>query len=99
GETLGSIMVPAAFTGVTGFRPSYGLVSRFGAMDLSWSMEKIGPLARSADDCALVARELIGYDERDPMSVGIKIRASLISGGQLRLADLQSDLSDLPLTD
>src|SRR5438552_379665 len=50
-ETWGSIVTPAAFCGITGFRPSYGRVSRYGAMANSWTLDKVGPLDRSADDC------------------------------------------------
>jgi aspartyl-tRNA(Asn)/glutamyl-tRNA(Gln) amidotransferase subunit A len=53
-ETSGSIVTPAAFSGVTGFRPTYGAVSRHGAMALSWTLDKIGPLARTAADCNTV---------------------------------------------
>jgi aspartyl-tRNA(Asn)/glutamyl-tRNA(Gln) amidotransferase subunit A len=67
-ETNGSILTPAAFCGVTGLRPTYGLVSRAGAMALSWTMDKIGPLARSAEDCARVLAEISGADDADPAS-------------------------------
>ena len=53
-ETWGSIQYPAAFCGVTGLRPTYGRVSRHGAMALSWTMDKLGPLARTAEDCGIV---------------------------------------------
>ena len=53
-ETSGSIVTPASFCGVTGLRPTYGLVSRGGAMPLSWTLDKIGPMSRSAEDCWLV---------------------------------------------
>ncbi len=53
-ETLGSIVSPSNVNGVTGLRPTYGRVSRYGAMALSWSMDKIGPMCRSVEDCALV---------------------------------------------
>jgi len=59
-ETSGSILTPAAFCGVTGLRPTYGLVSRKGAMPLSWTLDKIGPLARSVEDCALVLDAISG---------------------------------------
>lgn len=59
-ETSGSILTPAAYCGVTGLRPTYGLVSRSGAMALSWTMDKIGPLARSADDCGFVLQAIAG---------------------------------------
>lgn len=64
-ETWGSILCPAAFCGVSGFRPTYGRVSRYGAMALSYSMDKIGPLARTADDCARVFSAIAGHDFRD----------------------------------
>ncbi|HEV8039806.1 MAG TPA: amidase [Bryobacteraceae bacterium] len=69
-ETSGSILTPAAFCGVTGLRPTYGLVSRHGAMALSWTLDKIGPLCRSAEDCGLVLHEIAGADGEDPASAG-----------------------------
>src|SRR5712691_1896406 len=69
-ETGGSILVPSAMCGVTGLRPTYGLVSRRGAMALSWTLDKIGPLCRSAEDCALVLRVIAGNDSQDPGSAG-----------------------------
>ena len=65
-ETSGSILSPAACCGVTGLRPTYGLVSRHGAMALAWSLDRLGPLARSADDCALVLAAIAGPDTEDP---------------------------------
>ncbi|HKX00744.1 MAG TPA: amidase [Bryobacteraceae bacterium] len=67
-ETSGSIITPAAFCGVTGLRPTYGLVSRHGAMALSWTMDKLGPLCHSADDCGLALAEMAGGDSKDPGS-------------------------------
>ncbi len=67
-ETSGSILTPACFCGISGLRPSYGLVSRHGAMALSWTLDKIGVLARSADDCGIVLRAIAGKDENDPGS-------------------------------
>ncbi len=67
-ETSGSILTPAAFCGVTGLRPTYGLVSRHGAMPLSWTLDKIGVLARSAEDCAFVLHAIAGADDNDPGS-------------------------------
>ena len=69
-ETSGSIMTPAAFCGVTGLRPTYGYVSRYGAMALSWTMDKLGPLCRSAEDCGLVLQAISGGDTNDPASAG-----------------------------
>ena len=69
-ETSGSILTPSAFCGVTGLRPTYGLVSRHGAMALSWTLDKIGPMCRSAEDCGLVLHEIAGADAEDPASAG-----------------------------
>lgn len=65
-ETLGSIVSPSTRNGVTGLRPTFGRVSRHGAMALSWSMDKIGPMCRSVEDCALVLHAIHGPDGRDP---------------------------------
>jgi aspartyl-tRNA(Asn)/glutamyl-tRNA(Gln) amidotransferase subunit A len=59
-ETSGSILTPSAFCGVTGLRPTYGLVSRQGAMALSWTLDKIGPMCRSAEDCGTVLQAIAG---------------------------------------
>ena len=69
-ETSGSILTPSAFCGVTGLRPTYGLVSRHGAMALSWTLDKIGPMCRSAEDCGLVLHAIAGNDPEDPGSAG-----------------------------
>jgi len=68
-ETWGSIQFPAAFCGVTGLRPTYGRVSRHGAMALSWTMDKLGPLARTAHDCGLVLAAIAGPDRADPSAL------------------------------
>lgn len=67
-ETWGSIVCPSSFCGISGLRPTYGLVSRHGAMALSYSMDKIGPMCRSAEDCGLVLKTIAGYDPQDPGS-------------------------------
>ena len=64
-ETLGSIISPSVTNGVTGLRPTYGRVSRYGAMALSWSMDKIGPMCRTVEDCVLVLNAIYGSDGRD----------------------------------
>jgi Asp-tRNA(Asn)/Glu-tRNA(Gln) amidotransferase A subunit family amidase len=64
-ETLGSIVSPSTRCGVTGLRPTYGRVSRYGAMALSWSMDKIGPICRTVEDCALVFHAIYGPDGKD----------------------------------
>ena len=64
-ETRGSIISPASRCGVTGLRPTFGRVSRHGAMALSWTMDKIGPLCRTAEDCALILHAIQGPDGKD----------------------------------
>src|SRR5215472_6805000 len=64
-ETWGSIICPSGFCGISGLRPTYGRVSRNGAMALSYSMDKIGPITRSADDCDLVLQIISGHDAED----------------------------------
>ncbi len=65
-ETLGSIVSPATRCGATGLRPTFGRVSRHGAMALSWTMDKLGPICRSAEDCAIVFHHIHGADGLDP---------------------------------
>lgn len=69
-ETSGSIITPASFCGVTALRPTYGLVSRHGAMALSWTLDKLGPFGRSAEDCGLILQVIAGKDSKDPGSAG-----------------------------
>ncbi len=64
-ETLGSIVSPSVRNGVTGLRPTYGRVSRYGAMALSWTMDKLGPICRGVEDCALVLNAIYGPDGKD----------------------------------
>src|SRR5437868_12348838 len=68
-ETWGSIVCPSAYCGVSGLRPTFGRVGRSGAMALSYSMDKIGPLARSAEDCALILAAIAGHDAGDTHSL------------------------------
>jgi aspartyl-tRNA(Asn)/glutamyl-tRNA(Gln) amidotransferase subunit A len=70
-ETWGSIICPSAFCGVCGLRPTYGRVSRYGAMALAPSMDKIGPMARSAEDCARIFAAIAGHDPKDRGTVPI----------------------------
>jgi Asp-tRNA(Asn)/Glu-tRNA(Gln) amidotransferase A subunit family amidase len=70
-ETLGSILAPSAICGVTGLRPTFGRVSRYGAMALSWSMDKTGPMCRSVEDCALVLNAIQGADNLDLAAVDV----------------------------
>jgi aspartyl-tRNA(Asn)/glutamyl-tRNA(Gln) amidotransferase subunit A len=68
-ETNGSIMAPSTFCGITGLRPTYGRVSRHGGMALSYTMDKLGPMCRTADDCGLVLDAIAGADPLDPTCV------------------------------
>ena len=68
-ETWGSIVTPSNFCGITGLRPTYGRVSRAGAMALSWTLDKLGPMCRTADDCGLVLDAIAGPDPDDPTTL------------------------------
>ena len=65
-ETSGSIITPSAFCGLSGLRPTYGRISRHGAMALCWTLDKLGPMCRSAEDCALILSVAAGHDPLDP---------------------------------
>jgi aspartyl-tRNA(Asn)/glutamyl-tRNA(Gln) amidotransferase subunit A len=65
-DTGGSIRIPSALCGITGIKPTYGRVSRAGVLPLSWSMDHVGPMCRSAADCALMLGAIAGRDPRDP---------------------------------
>ncbi len=67
-DTGGSVRMPAAACGITGLKPTYGLVSRHGVMDLSWSSDHVGPMCRTAADCALMMNAMAGFDSNDPAS-------------------------------
>src|SRR5207249_11834356 len=68
-DTGGSIRIPSACCGATGLKPTYGRVSTYGVIPLSWSLDHVGPLARSAEDCAILFDAIASYDPRDPNSV------------------------------
>lgn len=91
-ETLGSITAPATRNGVTGLRPTYGRVSRYGVMALSWSMDKVGPLARNAEDCAIVFEAIYGKDWQDPSTneVGFSIPKKNVK--DFKVAYLKKDI-------
>jgi aspartyl-tRNA(Asn)/glutamyl-tRNA(Gln) amidotransferase subunit A len=74
-ETSGSIITPSAFCGVTGLRPTYGAVSRHGAMALCWTLDKLGPMCRSAKDCEIVLRAIAGRDPLDASSRDVEYAA------------------------
>lgn len=75
-ETWGSIICPSTFCGISGLRPTFGRVSRHGAMSLSWTLDKLGPMARSAEDCGTVLRAIEGHDEQDDWSARDEVRTS-----------------------
>jgi aspartyl-tRNA(Asn)/glutamyl-tRNA(Gln) amidotransferase subunit A len=72
-DTGGSIRHPCAFCGVTGLKPTYGLISRSGVLPLSWSLDHVGPIARSAEDLAYLLQAMAGFDENDPGSIKVPI--------------------------
>jgi len=74
-ETDGSITNPSSYCGVTGLRPTYGLVSRYGAMTLCWTLDKIGPLCRNAADAAAVLQAIAGHDAHDFTSSRVTLAA------------------------
>ena len=95
-ETWGSIVTPASYCGITGLRPTWGLVSRYGAMELSWSMDKVGPMARSAEDCGLVLQAIAGGDSKDLTTAGRGFRFNRrLARGRFRLGILPADFTDL----
>ena len=73
-ETRGSIISPSSVNGVVGLRPTYGRVSRYGAMALSWTMDKIGPMCRTVEDCVVVFNAIYGPDGRDATVVDARLR-------------------------
>lgn len=93
-ETLGSIVSPATVCGVTGLRPTFGRVSRTGAMTLCWSLDKLGPLARTAEDCALVLEAIRGADGQDLAAIDAPFSYSAKrSLKQLRIGYLEKDFA------
>ncbi len=90
-ETLGSIVSPSTRNGTTGLRPTYGRVSRTGAMALSWSMDKIGPITRSVEDAALVFNAIYGPDGKDQTIVDLPFNFDATTDiSKLRIGYLKS---------
>ena len=100
-ETRGSIISPASRCGVTGLRPTFGRVSRHGAMALSWTMDKLGPMGRSAEDCAVVLHAIHGPDGKDntvldaPFSWDGRRDVRKLRVGYLK-SDLERDIPEDP---
>lgn len=86
-ETWGSIICPSGFVGISGLRPTFGRVSRYGAMALAYSMDHIGPMCRTADDCDLVLKVISGYDPLDAgsLSQGAKYAGAPVPTKPLRV--------------
>ncbi len=97
-ETLGSISSPSTRCGDTGLRPSFGLVPRTGAMALSWTMDKLGPICRSVEDCALVLDVIHGPDGKD-LSAAVSVDFNWnphFDWNKLRVGYLKSEFDPLP---
>ncbi len=98
-ETLGSISSPSTRCGTTGLRPTFGRVPRTGAMALSWTMDKLGPICRSAEDCALVLDAIYGPDGQDNSVISADFHWNAhVSPKKLRIGYVKSAF-DTPLTD
>jgi aspartyl-tRNA(Asn)/glutamyl-tRNA(Gln) amidotransferase subunit A len=97
-ETWGSILCPSAFCGVTGLRPTYGRVSRAGGMVGSFTLDKIGPIARSAGDCRVVLDAIAGPDPDDPSATDepVKLERHRPDMGRLRGALIRLDFAKTP---
>lgn len=94
-ETLGSISSPCTRCGATGLRPSFGFVPRTGAMALSWTMDKLGPIARSAEDCALVLNAIHGPDGQDASAYPAEFNWNPhVDVKSLRIGYLKSDFEE-----
>ena len=72
-DTGGSIRTPSSHCGIVGIKPTYGRVSRYGVVPLSWSLDHAGPMARSVEDCALLLQAIAGYDAKDPASANVRV--------------------------
>ena len=96
-ETLGSISSPSTRCGDTGLRPTFGFVPRTGAMALSWTMDKLGPIARSVEDCALVLEAIHGPDGKDTSVYPAEFRWDPnLDWKQLRIGYLKSEFDPVP---
>ena len=97
-DTGGSTRIPAAWSGLTGLRPTWGRVSRRGVAGVSWSMDTVGPISRSAEDCALTFQAIAGHDPEDPYSWNVSVPDYLqeIQGGVdgLRVGVLREKVAD-----
>ncbi len=99
-ETWGSIVSPSTRCGVTGLRPSFGSVSRSGGMVLSWSLDKVGPICRSAEDAAIVFAAINGSDDKDPGAIrrAFNYTGKINDWRTLRIAYAENYFRNLPKT-
>jgi len=98
-DTRGSILCPASHCGISGLRPSFGRVSRHGAMAIAWTMDKLGPMCRTADDCGLVLSAIAGHDPKDCDSLPQHLAAFSYSESgsrQLRIGKITNAWRKLP---
>jgi aspartyl-tRNA(Asn)/glutamyl-tRNA(Gln) amidotransferase subunit A len=98
-DTGGSIRIPASLCGITGLKPTYGRVSRAGVLPLAWSMDHVGPMTRTARDCALMLSAIAGYDPADPTTSVLPVPdyAAALSGDVkgLRVGLLRANFTDV----
>ena len=96
-ETWGSIVSPSTRCGATGLRPTYGRVSRVGAMPLSWSMDKLGPICRTVEDCAIVFNAIYGPDGIDPTLYDVPFRYNpkKVEMKKLRIGFVKTDFDSV----
>src|SRR5207244_402142 len=80
-DTGGSVRIPACYNGVSGLRPSLGLVPNRGARWVSWTFDTIGPVARSAEDCAVLLQAIAGHDPEDGSSARVPVPQYRLDGG------------------
>lgn len=97
-ETWGSIVMPSACCGITGLRPTWGRVSRYGALELAWSMDKIGPMAHSAEDCGWALQAIAGEDLKDDTTLARPLFkfSSRVRHKEFHLGVLPSNFSQKP---
>jgi Asp-tRNA(Asn)/Glu-tRNA(Gln) amidotransferase A subunit family amidase len=94
-ETSGSILSPSSICGVTGLRPTFGRVSRYGAMTLSWTEDRLGPLCRTVEDCAIVFRAIAKADEQDRSVIDLPFNwDAALDVGKLRVGYLARGFED-----
>lgn len=82
-DTRGSVRIPSSLCGVVGLKPTYGLVSRFGVITLSWSLDHVGPVTKTVEDAAILLQAIAGYDSHDPTTIARNLpdyRAALLQG-------------------